>query len=359
MKKNALILLCLYSHLTIANDYSSQLVVSGLSVPWGMAFIDSNTLVVTERNGTIKRILLATLETTVLSSPENIYAQGQGGLLDIATSPKNPTQLFITYSKAAKNGARTTLATGYLNKSDVIHWRDLLVTDSASETSRHFGSRLTFDNNNALYFSIGDRGVRPNAQNRSNHAGSILRINLDGTIPTDNPFYSQSGIKSEIWSYGHRNPQGLFFDDESGQLWSIEHGPRGGDEINLIKKGQNYGWPITSHGKEYWGPVKVSDHKVMTGIEAPKLVYIPSIAPGSLILYRGSKYPKLNGKLLSGALKLTHINVIAIGKDGSIEESARLVQNLKQRIRDLELSPDGFIYFSTDQGNIYRLITKD
>lgn len=146
---------------------------------------------------------------------------------------------------------------------------------------------------------------------------------------------------------------------QTEQLWSIEHGPRGGDEINLIKKGANYGWPLTSHGKEYWGPIDAADHQELDGIESPKLVYIPSIAPSSLVLYRGEKYPKLNGKLLAGALKLTHINVIEIGSDGQLRELQRLAENLKQRIRDIAVSPNGTIVFSTDNGNIYQINSSD
>ncbi|WP_029858475.1 PQQ-dependent sugar dehydrogenase, partial [Vibrio parahaemolyticus] len=204
-----------------------------------------------------------------------------------------------------------------------------------------------------IYFTIGDRGERDNGQNTQTHAGSILRLNLDGTVPTDNPFTS-SKAKPEIWSFGHRNPQGLFYDKETDQLWSIEHGPRGGDEINLIKKGANYGWARVSQGKEYWGPLDVGEAKSLPGMENPKLVYIPSIAPSNMVLYRGDKYSELDGKILVGALKLTHINVVGIN-DGKLTESQRLLEKLGERIRDITISPDGYIYFSTDSGKIFRL----
>jgi glucose/arabinose dehydrogenase len=335
--------------------YSYELVTQGLGTPWGLAFIDENTLLVTERGGTLYQLNIETNELTTLASLAQVVDSGQGGLLDIATSPVDSTTVYITYSKKTTDGLATTLATGSVKNGHLSKFEDIIVTDSATSTSRHFGSRITFDNENHLYFSIGDRGNRDNGQDTSNHAASILRLHLDGSIPKDNPYVNEPGIRDEIWSYGHRNPQGLFYDVKQGQLWSIEHGPRGGDEINLIVKGANYGWPVTSHGKEYWGPVAVADYKIKEGIESPKLVYIPSIAPGSLILYRGESYPELNGKLLAGALKLTHINVVNVDKNGVLEEENRIATNLNQRIRDIAVSPRGAIYFSTDNGNIYRL----
>ena len=226
---------------------------------------------------------------------------------------------------------------------------------SKTDTTRHYGSRITFDDENHIYFSVGDRGVRPNAQNLSNHAGSILRLNLDGSIPKDNPFVNKKNILPEIYSYGHRNPQGLFYDKISKTLFSIEHGPRGGDEINIIKKGLNYGWPVISYGKEYWNPfpVGVGTHK--EGMEQPIQVYIPSIAPSSLIVYRGKMFEKWDGNILSGALKLTHVNRIVVNKKNKVIKENRILENLNERIRDIIQDKKGKIYISTDSGNIYSL----
>ena len=157
----------------------------------------------------------------------------------------------------------------------------MLITRSASTPGRHFGSRITFDGTGHLFFSVGDRGVRPNGQDLSTHAGSILRLTLDGSVPENNPFVQQRSALPEIWSYGHRNPQGIFYDRKKRRLWSIEHGPRGGDEINLILPGRNYGWPVISYGKEYWGPVQVGEGTEKEGMEQPVKFYVPSIAPGS------------------------------------------------------------------------------
>ena len=334
--------------------YEVEKVSSGLSIPWGLVYIDGSTMLITERNGAIKRLNLLTGEHQTLAEIPDVWAKGQGGLLDIALSPFDDNKIYVTYSKESDNKGSLTLASATYRSGLLSDWKDIFVSISQTDTNRHFGSRITFDKN-SLYLSIGDRGERENGQNTLNHAGSILRLYPDGSTPRDNPFVSNKNVLDQIWSYGHRNPQGLFFDHKTQHLWSIEHGPRGGDEINLIKKGANYGWPITSHGKEYWGPISVGEATDKEDIESPIKVYIPSIAPSSLILYRGDKFPELNGKLLSGALKLTHINVVTLNKDGDDIAEDRILLNLGERIRDIEVSPDGEIFFSTDSGNIYKL----
>jgi glucose/arabinose dehydrogenase len=337
-----------------AHAYEAEKVTSGLNMPWGLAYIDDSTMLITERNGAIKHINLVTGKHQTLAEIPNIWVKGQGGLLDIATSPFDKNKIYVTYSKNINGKGATTLASATYRNEALSDWVDVFVSISQTDTSRHFGSRITFDNN-SLYFSIGDRGERENGQNTMNHAGSILRLNPDGSTPIDNPYVNNKAILDEIWSYGHRNPQGLFFDPKTQRLWSIEHGPRGGDEINLIKKGSNYGWPITSHGKEYWGPVSVGEATEKEGIESPVKVYIPSIAPGSLVLYQGEKFPELKGKLLSGALKLTHINIVTLNNEGKAIAEDRILSELGERIRDIEVSPEGEIFFSTDNGYLYKL----
>lgn len=337
-----------------AAAWEAEKVMSGLLVPWGMSFVSNDQLLVTERNGDIVLVDLKTQTKTSLLQVASVAASGQGGLLDVALSPHDPTVFYFTYSKQHDSGVDTTLAMASWDGKTVTAWRDVLITVSNSTTTRHFGSRIAFDATH-LYFTIGDRGMRPNGQDRRTHAGSVLRLNLDGTTPDDNPFAGNPNAQAQIWSYGHRNPQGLYYDAPSQTLWEIEHGPRGGDEINLIRKGANYGWATTSYGKEYWGPVSVGDSEEADGIDSPRKVYIPSIAPSGLLLYRGQRYPQLNGKLLTGALKLTHINVITLDDNQSAIEETRLLESLNERIRDIRRSPDDWIYFSTDSGNIYRL----
>ncbi|MDH5766418.1 MAG: PQQ-dependent sugar dehydrogenase, partial [Gammaproteobacteria bacterium] len=283
-----------------------------------------------------------------------VMAEGQGGMLDVAISPDYKASGWIYFTYVNNEGA-TVLARSRLDEHRFKTWQDLLVTKSTSNTGRHFGSRIAFDNKGHVYFAVGDRGVRPNGQDITNHAGSIMRLKLDGSIPGDNPFIKQDKALPEIWSYGHRNPQGLAFDSIRQRLWSSEHGPRGGDEINLIKAGANYGWPVISYGKEYWGPVDVGEGTHREGMEQPVKVYVPSIAPGSLMIYNGNVFPGWKGNLFLGALKLQHINRVVIDKSGRAVKEDRLLENMHERIRALVQSPEGWIYFSTDGGRIYRM----
>lgn len=340
-----------------ATDFKLERVASGLGVPWGMVFLDADTLLFTERNGRVGRLVLSGGEVRYLDGVPAVFANGQGGLLDLAPAPdfEGSNRLYFTYSKAVDGQGATTLARARLEGERLVDWQDLLLTRSRSDTTRHFGSRIAFDGEGHLFFSVGDRGVRPNGQDLTTHAGSILRLNLDGSVPQNNPFVGRDGALPEIWSYGHRNPQGLVYDAERKRLWSIEHGPRGGDEINLILRGRNYGWAVVSQGKEYWGPFDVGEAKSREGMEDPRKVYIPSIAPGSLLLYTGKAFPEWQGNLFAGALKLQHLNRIVLSDEGQEVKEERLLENINERIRALAQSPEGWIYLSTDSGNIYRL----
>ncbi len=357
LKKTHLLTLALatLSCAKLSHAYTLQTVATGLKVPWSIEFADSKAAVISERNGSIVELDIPSGEYKALYKPEDVYSGGQGGLLDLAFHPQDTSRLFITYSQTDKQGASTVLASATYTKGSLSNFKEVLATQSHSDTGRHFGSRIVFDDENKLYFSIGDRGDRDNGQDTSNHAATIIRINADGSVPKDNPYVTSNTVLPEIWSYGHRNTQGITFDPQTKTLWAIEHGPRGGDEINKIEKGHNYGWPMTSHGKEYWGPLMVGDSEYQEGVTPPSLVYTPSIAPSSLIIYRGERYPDLNGKLLAGALKLTHINVIKIDGNKLIEEK-RLFDDLGERIRDIQVSPDDYLYVTTDSGKVMRLI---
>lgn len=336
-------------------------IAADLGVPWGLSFIDNHWLIVTDRNGRAWRINVNSGERQALSGLPEVAAQGQGGLLDVAASPDFAQQpwLYFTYSKAHNGQAVTTLARAQLKGTELTDWQDLLITQSATSTTRHFGSRITFDNDGHLFFGIGDRGERPNGQNRLNHAGSILRLNLDGSVPSDNPFVGNDEALDEIWSYGHRNPQGLSFDAASNRLWEIEHGPRGGDEINRLEPGANYGWPVVSQGKEYWGPVDVGETS-HPGMRDAVKVYIPSIAPSSLVVYQGNAFPAWQGDLLAGALVLQHLNRVSLNEAGEPNGEERLLTELNERIRALAISPDqGWLYLSTDSGRLLRLRPTD
>lgn len=332
-------------------------VAEDFNTPWAMTFLSENKLLVTEREGNV--FLLDILKATKirLTNTPAVMAEGQGGMLDISLSPNYQITgwIYFTYVKNIEDEGATVLARAKLKNNNFHAWQELLVSESTTDTSRHFGSRIAFDNKGHVFFGIGDRGERSNGQNLTNHAGSIIRLNLDGSIPQDNPFVGSDTTFPEIWSYGHRNPQGLVYDKKMNRLWEIEHGPRGGDEINLIKKGANYGWPVISYGKEYWGPLAVGEGTHRQGMEQPVKIYVPSIAPGSLLIYSGNAFPKWKGNLFSGALKLRHINRIVLDKKGKAVKEERLLKSLDERIRALTQSPEGWLYFSTDSGTINRI----
>ena len=338
-------------------DIRVEQLFTGLGVPWGMAFIDKQRLLISSRSGRLHLADLESRSVMAVNGLPRIAAEGQGGLLDVATGPGFASDgwIYFTYSKALPDGNATTLARARLDGQQLRQWQDLLVTDSAASGGRHFGSRIAFDEQGYLYFGVGDRGERDPAQDLSNHIGSILRLHLDGSLPTDNPFIGVAGARHETWSFGHRNPQGMAYDRVNKRLWSIEHGPRGGDEINLILPGRNYGWPVISHGKEYWAPLQVGEGTSKPGMEQPHKVYIPSIAPSSLMLYDGAAFPHWRGNLFSGALKLRHLNRVEVSDTGDITGEERLLEDLGERIRNVIQGPDGFIYLSTDSGRILRI----
>ena len=328
---------------------------SNQGIVWGMVFIDENNLLLSHKDGRISLLNLQSKEIKNIENVPKVLNKGQGGLLDIQ---KKDEWIYLTYVKSVKGEGATTLARAKLENNKLINFTDLLVTKSISSASHHFGSRITFDDTGHLYISIGDRGTRDNAQNLKTHAGSIIRLNLDGSIPKDNPFVNDANALPEIYSYGHRNPQGLFYDTNSKKLYSNEHGPRGGDEINIIEKGANYGWPIVSQGKEYWNLMYVGEYRSKKEYIDGIKVYIPSIAPSSLISYSGKKYKNLKGNLFSGALKLQHLNQIILDKNDKVIKENRLLEDLHERIRNVIESPNGEIYISTDSGNIYLVDFK-
>lgn len=333
-------------------------IAEGLGVPWGMAFVSNSEIIFTERGGSVGLLHTETGKVTSIKGVPPVMAYGQGGLMDVAVQKGYSAAgdwIYFTYSKNLNGKGATTLARAKLKDKRLVKWKDLLVSNSATDTGRHFGSRIAFDDSGHIFFTIGDRGKRANGQNLSTHAGSVLRIRMDGSVPEGNPFINQKNALPEIWSYGHRNPQGISYDFNNHRLWLIEHGPRGGDEINLILPGRNYGWPVISYGKEYWGPFQVGEGTKKKGMEQPIKYYTPSIAPGSLIIYSGKALPGWRGNLLAGALKLKHINRVVLDQTGKAIAEERLLKSLGERIRALAESPEGWIYISTDSGMILRI----
>jgi len=356
------LLLCLAINIAHAKEsiFIIDELASDLGVPWGMAVLDEEHVLFTQREGVLAQLEIDSGKISIISGLPAIKVGGQGGLFDIAL-PANYADgqwLYISYNKEVDGQGVTTLARAKIKDQQLIQWQDLLISQSRSKKSVHYGGRITFDNQGHVFLSIGERGVRANAQDLSNHAGKIIRLNLDGSVPKDNPFYGIDGVMPEIWSYGHRNPQGLFFNTTTQQLWSVEHGPRGGDEINLIAKAKNYGWPIVSHGKEYFLPKRVGEATERVDMENAIQVYIPSIATSSLIQYQGTAFENWQGSLLVGALKAQHLNQIILDKDNKVIAENKLLRSIEGRIRNVIESPTGYLYISTDDGRILRVKPK-
>lgn len=336
---------------------SVETIATDLGVPWGMAISPDNTMLISQREGVLSLLDLGSNKLTNISGLPAIAVRGQGGLFDVALSPHydNDHWIYFSYSKMVDSQAATTLARAKLVGTSLQEWQDLLITQSRSATFYHFGGRISFDNDDHIFLTVGERGVRPNAQNLNNHAGSILRLNLDGSIPIDNPFISDINALDEIWSYGHRNPQGLFFNKTTNKLWEIEHGPRGGDEINLIEAGKNYGWPIISYGKEYYQNKPVGQGTERAGMEQPIKKYVPSIAPSGLIQYSGKDIQEWAGNLLTGSLKSRHLNRVVLDNDNVAIDEQRVLRDVKGRIRNIIEADEGKLYLSTDDGRIIKV----
>ena len=336
-------------------SFRLEQVAEGLGVPWGLTFLSDTRLLITERRGTIKLLDIESGSLMPIRGVPDVKASGQGGLLDVAVPPGHEAGdwIYFTFVRDILSEGVTVLARAKLIDDLLVGWQDLLETESAEGGGRHYGSRIAFDNDGHVYFGVGDRGDRPNSQQLDNHAGSIIRLHRDGRVPDDNPFLNHKDALPETWSFGHRNPQGMAYDHENDRLWSIEHGPRGGDEINLVQRGRNYGWPVISYGKEYWGPLAVGEGTHREGMEQPVKQYTPSIAPGSLLFYSGDAFPSWRGNLFSGALKLTHLNRVMLDENARAIGEERLLDDMGERIRALTESSQGWLVFSTDSGKIF------
>lgn len=328
-------------------------IAQGFDVPWGLGLLPGGGSLVTERDGRLLFVENGTV--TEVKGVPRVAAQGQGGLLDVLVPHDFSSHrvIFWSYSKRVGHGAKTAVARGKLSRRNtaLTDVRDIFVASPASTTGRHFGSRLAEGPDGAIYVTIGDRGDRPSAQEVGSHNGSVVRINPDGSVPRDNPLVGRTGAQPEIWSYGHRNPQGLAFDTQ-GRLWSAEHGARGGDEINLIGRGLNYGWPVIAYGRHYSG-LKIGEGTSRAGMEQPIHYWDPSIAPSNLLIYSGKMWPGWRGDILVGSLKFDYIARLS---GTPLTEVEQIKSDETGRIRDIEEAADGSIWFlSETEGALYRL----
>lgn len=340
-------------------------IANNLVNPWGMTMLPNGKILVTERGGTLKLVNPKNGNIQKVSGVPRVRASGQGGLLDIAADPDfiNNKTVFITYSDAAKpNATGTAVASAVFNdtsRPSLSNVKTIYTMKKQSSSGRHFGSRIVFDNDGNLFITIGDRGDRPRAQDPFDAAGKILRISKDGTIPKDNPFANGKKALPEIWSIGHRNPQGATLNKQTGELWTLSHGARGGDEINIPKAGKNYGWPKVSFGVHYSGR-KIGEGTSGPGFEQPIYYWDPSIAPSGFAFYQGDLIPEWKGNLFAGALKDQLLSRLEI-KDGKVVHEEQILKGDYGRIRDVRSFADGALWLLTDdsEGMLLRLSSAE
>ena len=344
--------------LTSETNYEMELVFEDENIIWAIEFFDDNSILATVKSGSLFHYKDG-IKTEIKGLPK-IYLRGQGGLMDIALHPnfKENKWLYFSYASetVGEKGGNTTIARAKLIEDSLVDLKVLYKGSPNSRKGQHFGGRLAFDNDNYLYFSIGDRGNREvNPQDITIDGGKIYRINDDGTIPNDNPFFNSPNAKKAIYSYGHRNPQGMFKHPVTGEIWTNEHGPRGGDEINIIKKGKNYGWPKITYGINYSGTT-ITKNKSLPDMEQPLYYWLPSIAPSSFEYISSDIYPNWNGSLLAGALVFSQLERIGL-KDNKVVTRSKIAEGLG-RPRDVKQGPDGFIYVSIENKGVYKILPK-
>jgi len=338
-------------------------VATGIIVPWGMAFLPDGGLLVTDRGGKIYRVF--NKKKQEIKGVPDVVAQGQGGLLDVALHPdfaKNQL-IYFSYSKPHNDNKRlatTAVIRAKLGRGGLTEQKIIFEAQPYAPTRHHYGSRLVFDSKGYLFVSVGERGnEKENPQTTDNNQlGKIHRINDDGTIPADNPVKDKSGKVTTLYTYGNRNPQGMAFHPETGALWENEHGPRGGDEINILLPGKNYGWPLTSYGINYNGTT-ITDKTTAPGITEPLHYWIPSIGPSGLAFVTGDRYKPWKGALLSGSLRFQYLNLSYLEGDKIVKEE-KLLKNIG-RVRDVRMGPDGYIYVAVEEpaAAIYKLVPVD
>jgi glucose/arabinose dehydrogenase len=334
-------------------------VAGGFANPWALAFLPGGDMLVTERPGRLRLIRGGSLEREPVAGTPKVAARGQGGLLDVVLHPDFARNrlLYLSYAGDGDGGAGTEVMRARLGEDRLEEGKVIFRVDPKTGGGNHYGSRMLFAPDGTLYISTGDRFTyRDQAQNLGNHLGKIIRVTEDGGVPDDNPFKGRAGAKPEVFSYGHRNTQGLALRPGTSQIWQHEHGARGGDELNLLKPGANYGWPKITHGVDYSGAI-ISDKKEAPGMEQPVVQWTPSIAPSGIAFYQGDRIPAWKGDLFVGALALTHLRRIRLSGDRVTEQEV-LLDDLGERIRDVRSGPDGFLYIVTDHprnGRVLRL----
>ena len=337
------------------HDYRVVEVASGLVNPWSVAFLPGGDILITERPGRLRIVREGKLLAQPIEGVPQVFAQGQGGLLDIAVHPNFASNrlIYLSFSKPDARGAQATtaVARGRFENDRLTNLEEIF--EAKSEGRGHYGSRLAFDRNGFLFITVGDRQVPPEgnlmahpAQDLSNHHGKTLRIHDDGRVPADNPFVGRPNALPEIWTYGHRNPQGLAIHPETGDVWLNEHGPQGGDELNLIRKGSNYGWPVIGFGVNYRTGAAIHEGTHREGMENPVHVWVPSIGISGMMIYTGDRFPEWRGNIFVGGMAFPRMPRLTLAGQ-SVKNEETLLQDMG-RVRDIRQSPDGYIYVALE-----------
>ena len=361
-----LIVAALLSPLAYAQVFSSEAqrfravtVTEGLEFPWGLAFLPDGRMLVTERPGRLRLVAAdGRLDPKPVEGLPPIAAVGQGGLLDVALHPdfaKN-SWIYLSYAGEGPGGYGTEVLRAKLDGHALCDVQVIFRMQPKSKPGHHFGSRLVFDRQGYLYITLGDRGDMERAQRLDDHAGSVIRLHDDGRVPADNPLAGKLGVKPEKFTLGNRNVQGAALHPQTGEVWAHEHGPQGGDEINIIRAGVNYGWPVITHGRNYVTGTKIGEGTAKPGMAQPLLQWTPSIAPSGMAFYTGDRFPAWRGNLFVGALKFQMLVRLQLDGERVVHEE-RLLEGVVGRIRDVRNGPDGLLYLLTDspQGRIVRL----
>ena len=338
------------------SKFGTEIIVDGIEIPWGMDFISENELLVTEKKGKLYHVLNG--KKTEISGLPEIYLRGQGGLMDLALHPDFTNNQIIYFTAAihleGEDGGNTALYCAELKDNNLSNLKLLYKGTPNTKKGQHWGSRIIFDGEGHLFFGIGDRGNRDvNPQDLKRDGGKIYRLNLNGSIPDDNPFKDEEGGISAIYSYGHRNPQGMTVHPETGEIWENEHGPKGGDEINIVEKGKNYGWPVITYGINYSG-TSITDKRSMSGMEQPLYYWVPSIAPSGMAFSSSEVYKDWKGNLFVGSLKFNYLERLVL-KNGKIVQREKILDDIG-RVRNVKEGPDGYLYLGVEGLGIIKLV---
>lgn len=345
-------------HRSAQHDFRVVTVAEGLEHPWAIAFLPGGDILVTERPGRLRIVRNGRLLPNPVEGVPPVFPVGQGGLLDVVPHPNFAQNrlLYISYSKPLGGQESTTaIIRGRFENDRLTNVEELF--EAVSRGRGHYGSRIVFDGNGHIFFSVGDRMAAPRgdlaahpAQDLSNHHGTINRLTEDGRVPADNPFVGQDGVRPEIWSYGHRNPQSLAIHPQTRDLWAAEHGPQGGDEINLVRPGVNYGWPVVGYGVNYGSGQRIHEGTIREGMQHPVHIWVPSIGTSGMMIYSGDKFPEWRGDIFVGGLSGEQLSRVEVDMGVSMTHETLLPGF--GRVRDVRQGPDGFIYLVIDgQGN--------